>query len=201
MVRTLPLFAFILMMAAPVYAEESVIKTDNPHITKASEQAVEIAKSFSEQEIGNLEIIKDGFGIIRSVKATDEIVGKTVKRCGKDNPDMKADMNAAYDTWKSNVTKVLDVKEKSLKAAINDGRFSKPKDVQSFLDTIDKAAQFAQDRMDAEKKIISTPSSCEGLKLKMDETYTQISELLTAVDFPVAELKPETAPRKAGEHE
>lgn len=202
--RLFILSAALLSLSLPAHAESEVRQLaakDNPHIQKAQEKAVEIAKSFTEQEIANLEVVKDGFGIIRSVRTTGKIVEKTVKQCGKDNPDMKDQMTSGFNDWQTGVMTVLAAKEKDMKAAINDGRFSKPKDVQSFLDLIDKAAQKADDNRSTGIKIISTPSSCEGLLKTMSGSAGKLEELLGAVAFPVAELKSRPAPRKAGGHE
>ncbi|QQG36677.1 MAG: hypothetical protein HYS17_02575 [Micavibrio aeruginosavorus] len=198
------LCAALLGLSFAAHAESEVRQIaakDNPHIQKAQEKAVEIVKTFTPQEIANLEIVKDGFGIIRSVRATGRIVEKTVKQCGKDNPEMKETMTTGFNEWQGGVMTVLGDKEKAMKAAIADGRFSKPEDVRAFLDIIDKAALKADENRSEAIKIVSTPSSCEGLLGTMEESGAKLRELLAAVEFPVAEIKPEPEPRKAGAHE
>lgn len=202
--RYIALSAALLCLSVPAYAESEarqLAAKDNPHIQRAQEKATEIVNSFTPQEIANLEIVKDGFGIIRSVRATGRIVEKTVKQCGKDNPEMKEQMTAGFNDWQTGVMTVLGDKEKAMKVAISDGRFSKPKDVQAFLDIIDKAALKADENRSAAIKIVSTPSSCEGLLDTMDESSAKLEELLGAVEFPVAEMKADPVSRKAGAHE
>lgn len=202
--RIFVLSVVLLSLSVSAHAESEtrkMVAKDNPHMQKAQDKAAEIAGNFTAQEIANLEIVKDGFGIIRSVRTTGKIVEKTVKQCGKDNPEMKDQMTSGFNDWQTGVMTVLTAKENDMKTAIGDGRFSKPKDVQAFLDLIDKAAQKADDNRSAGIKIVSTPSSCEGLLKTMNSSANKLEELLGAVAFPVAEVKPKPAPRKAGAHE
>lgn len=204
MLRT-PLFltALIVMMSAPAFAETEpqAVKTDNPYIAKTQEKAVEIAKSFTPVEIENLGIIKDAFGILHAVQMTNKSVSTTVKLCGKDNPEMKADMDAAYKNWYADIGSALTAKEKEMKTAINDGRFSKPKEVTAFLDLLDKTAEYTYDKM--EKKPLSTPSSCESLKESMDDSAKKLGTMLAELKFPYAvpKEKPEEETPAAGAHE
>lgn len=197
------LFSIVILTVVPASAQtdQQIIKSDNPHIGKAQEKAVEIAKSFTPVEIENLSVIKDAFGIIRAVQVTNKNVGATVKKCGKENPELKTEMDAQYNDWKTGVTTVLGGKEKEMKAAIHDGRFSKPKDVMIFLDLLDKAAQYADDKMN--KQIVSTPSACESLKESMDDTAEKLEVMLAELSFPIAvprEKEPSTS-SQTGAHE
>lgn len=182
-------------------AEAPKVKSDNPHIQKAQDKAVEIAKSFTPVEIENLSVIKDAYGILRAVELTNKSVSNTVKKCGQDNPDMKAMMDTEYGEWNTGVVSVLRTKEGELEKAIHDGRFSKPKDVTSFLALIDKAAQYADDKM--EKQIISTPSACESLKETMDDTADKLEQMLAELTFPIAvpKVKDPADVKKPGAHE
>lgn len=186
MFRTLLSFALISMLSAPVWAqsEQQVVKSDNPHIQKAQDKAVEIAKSFTPVEIENLSVMKDAFGILRAVQVTDKNVSAAVKQCGKDNPEMKAMMDSQYTNWNAGVVTAMKAKEKEMKAAVNDGRFTKPKDVTTFLGLLDSAAQYADDKM--EKKIISTPSACESLQGSMEDTAETLGQMLAELKFPIA---------------
>lgn len=189
----------VLALAAPAWAEnsaEAAMKSSNPYVQKAQDKAVEIAKSFTPIELENLAIVKDAFGILGAVSTTNKSVEAAVKQCGKDNPDMKADMDGQYSEWKGGVVTALGNKEKELKAAINDGRFSKPREVTAFLDLLDKAAQHSYERM--EKKIVSTPSACDGLLDSMDDSADKLEKMMAELKIPYAvpKVKPDavTAP-------
>lgn len=202
MLRAALLSLLVMVFSAPAFAEgQNIIKSDNPHIQKAQDKAVDIAKTFTPAELENLGIIKDGFGIINAVQMTNKSVSTTVKKCGEEHPEMKAEMDAQYNEWKSGVITVLATKEKEMKTAISDGRFSKPKEVTAFLDLLDKAAQYAYDKMD--KQPLTTPSACEALRDKMDETASKLEELMAELKFPraIPKDKPEVTAPKAGANE
>lgn len=179
--------ALILMMSVPAMAQtkaDAAMKSSNPYVQKAQDKAVEIAKTFTPVEIENLGIIKDAFGILGAVHVTSQSVDAAVKQCGKDNPDMKPDIDKQYGEWKGGVVAALDTKDKEMMAAINDGRFKKPKEVIAFLDLLQKAAQHSYDKM--EKKIISTPSACDSLMDSMDDSSDKLGEMLAEMKFPYA---------------
>lgn len=179
--------ALILMMSVPAMAQtkaDAAMKSSNPYVQKAQDKAVEIAKTFTPVEIENLGIIKDAFGILGAVHVTSQSVDAAVKQCGKDNPDMKPDIDKQYGAWKGGVVAALDTKDKEMMAAINDGRFKKPKEVIAFLDLLQKAAQHSYDKM--EKKIVSTPSACDSLMDSMDDSADKLGDMLAEMKFPYA---------------
>lgn len=184
MFRAALLCSCVLALSFPAYAEEKKVDVpaDNPHLARAQEKAVEIAKTFNEQEINDLAMIKDGFGIIHSVRVTSRSVAAAVKECVKNNPEMKADMGDQYKAWEASVSSVLKGKEKEMYAAVSDGRFSKPKEVKEFLGMIDEAAQYADSKID--KKPLGTPSACEGLMKSMKDSEKTLGEMLQALAFP-----------------
>jgi len=206
-----PLFSLLLLtLTVPAFAQTpaaspevsaAVTQSGNPHMQKAQDKAVEIAKTFTPVEIENLNVIKDAFGIIRAVQVTGKNVDTAVKKCGKDNPEMKAEMDAEYALWKGSIGTMLSDKEKIMKMSINDGRFSKPKEVTSFLSLLDKVAQYADDKM--EKQILSTPSSCESLKKSMGKTSSKLEEMLSQLSFPIAvpKVKPDATSTVPGAHD
>ena len=202
------LFSLLLLtLTVPALAQtpqtpvSPAVQSDNPHMQKAQDKAVAIAKTFTPVELENLSVIKDAFGIIRAVRVTNKSVEATVKKCGTENPEMKAEMDEEYALWKNGVVTMMRDKEKIMKLSINDGRFSKPKDVTGFLDLIDKAAQYADDKM--EKNILSTPSSCESLKKSMTRTSKKLEEMLGQLSFPIAvpRVKAETTSQTPGAHD
>ena len=179
--------ALILMMPVPAMAQtkaDAAMKSSNPYVQKAQDKAVEIAKTFTPVEIENLGIIKDAFGILGAVHVTSQSVDAAVKQCGKDNPDMKPDIDKQYGEWKGGVVAALETKDKEMMAAINDGRFKKPKEVIAFLDLLQKAAQHSYDKM--EKKIVSTPSACDSLMDSMDDSADKLGDMLAEMKFPYA---------------
>lgn len=190
--------ALILMTSVPALAQTSAAPaTDKPAAPKSAQaaklekKAAEIAETFSPVEKENLGVISDGFGIMHAVQLTNKSVFTTIDLCGKRNPEMKADLDAAYKEWYGGLGPHLQAREKDMKAAINDGRFSKPKDVTDFLDLLDKLAKHNYDRM--EKQPLTTPSACERLVKTMDRTGEKLGKALAELKFPYAVPKKKPA--------
>ncbi len=183
--------ALILMTSVPVIAqntappaEKAPAAVKSAQAVKLEKKAADIAETFSPVEKENLGIISDGFGIMHAVQLTNKSVFTTIDLCGKRNPEMKADLDAAYKEWYGGIGPNLQAREKDMKAAIHDGRFSKPKDVSAFLDLLDQLAKHNYDRM--EKQPLTTPSACESLAKTMDRTGEKLSKTLAELKFPYA---------------
>lgn len=184
--------ALILMTSAAASAQTaaSAPAADKPlppksaQAVKLEKKAAEIAETFSPVEKENLGVISDGFGILHAVQMTNKSVSTTIDLCGKNNPEMKADMDAAYKAWHDDIRTQLQARETDMKNAINDGRFSKPKDVTAFLDLLDQLARHNYDRM--EKRPLTTPSACARLVKTMDRTGEKLTQTLHELKFPYA---------------
>ncbi len=192
--------ALILSVVMPLAAhatDKAVPPVKNEKALKLEKKAADIAQNFTAVERESLGVISDGFGIMHAVMLTNQSVSTTVEACGKRNPDMKADMDAAYGKWYSGIGPALKAREADLKAAVNDGRFSKPKEVEAFLDALDALARHNYDRM--EKNPLTTPSACEKLVKSMERSGETLSKTLSELKFPyaVAKEKTEAAPEGA----
>ncbi len=183
--------ALILMTSVPVIAQNTAAPADKAPVMAKSAQAIklekkaaEIAETFSPVEKENLGVLSDGFGIMHAVQLTNKSVSTTIDLCGKHNPEMKTDMDAAYKEWYGGIGPHLQAREADMKVAINDGRFSKPKEVSAFLDLLDQLAKHNYDRM--EKQPLTTPSACESLVKTMGRTGGKLSKTLAELKFPYA---------------
>lgn len=175
--------ALVLMTSVSVYAQTTAAPK-SAQAAKLEKKAAEIAETFSPVEKENLGVISDGFGIMHAVQMTNKSVFTTIDLCGKNNPEMKTDLDAAYKQWYGGIGPHLLARESDMKAAIHDGRFSKPKDVSTFLDLLDQLAKHNYDRM--EKKPLTTPSACTRLVKTMDRTGEKLSKALAELKFPYA---------------
>ncbi len=193
--------ALVSLLSVPAYAAEEAAKevagqpapapAGNPHILKAQEQAQAIAASFSEAEMRDLAQIRDAFGLVRSVQVVKRDVGRAVGQCVKANPDMKDFMQAGHESWDKAIAAAVDPRDKDIKAVIRDGRFSKPKQVEDFLATLDKAAVYAENKLD--KRVVTSPEACTRLTKSMDETQKVIVEKMGEIKLP-APLPAKTEP-------
>lgn len=193
------LFASALIFSVAVALSVSAHATDkapappvkSEQALKLEKKAADIAAHFTPTERESLGVISDGFGIMHAVMLTNKSVSTTIAACGKRNPEMKADMDAAYTKWYGGIGPVLEAREKDLKAAVRDGRFSKPQEVEAFLDALDSLARHNYDRM--EKSPLTTPSACERLVKSMERSGEKLSKALTELKFPYAVAKEKAA--------
>jgi len=178
----------LVLMAAPVMAAtdpvapeqaEAVLKNENPYFEKMKEKSEELGKKLGEPELRHLYFIREGFGITRAVKMVRRDVGNAVKACGKDNPDMKPDMEGRYSEWTKAVDPVLAEQEAAIDTAVKAQNYVKPKEIKDYLKLIEQTADYANDNID--KRIVTTPEACESLLKSMDKTQKVVSDLVAGI--------------------
>ena len=132
-------------------------------------------------------MIRESYGIIRSVYAVQRDVGHAVELCGNDNPDLKEEISARFSQWNQAVEPVLKDQDKNLQAAIEKQSYKKPKDVNAYLDNIDDAAEYADKMLD--KKVITTEEACKSLLASMDRTEGNIVSILDEAPIPALDAE------------
>ncbi|MCB9990515.1 MAG: hypothetical protein H6867_03925 [Rhodospirillales bacterium] len=182
-------------LISPVWAEEQAGKPDtekqekaelkkpeNPHAAAVKEKARALAKAMSKEQAEQFSVIRENFGVLRSVRMTRKSVTNAVKECAAKNPDMKDAINSRYKSWDEGIHPVLEKQQKSMKASISSGLFNDPKQVEDYLDTVDDMAEYADNRM--EKKVVTTPEACQSLIDSMDKSSEIILELIGEMNWP-----------------
>ncbi len=184
------------------------LRANNPYLDKLQEASVEFIKDVPDDGVKALYLIREAYGILRSVHSVKKDVGHAVDLCGKENSDLEGDMDSRFKEWSDNVTPALKTQDEKLDALIKKQSYKKPKDVKSYLKNIDNAAEYADKMLD--KQVVTTPDACQSLLESMDRTETNIVELLgqtampelnddgTAVDKNVAK-EDESAEEDAGD--
>lgn len=169
---------------APV--ADSKAKTElvvnNPHIQEMNDQAKVLAKSLSPDEAEFLGQIRDNFGVLRSVDVARKSVADAVKLCADKNPDLKDAITKRHDTWDGQIGKAIDAQDKALDQEVTKDNFKNPAQIKAYLDTIDKAAHYADSHI--EKKIITTPEACKNLMSSMDDTQKVILGMVNDMKWP-----------------
>lgn len=166
--------------------EGAEIKTvENPKMDAIRAQAEALSKSLSQKEITSLAMVRDGFGMIRSVEMAQETVEDAIDACADANPDMAKDLNARHDAWDDAIEAAIDAQEDKLDASINDKVFADPDAIEDYLDAIDDAADEAESNI--EKQLITSESACTNLKNSMDGTQETITKMLSEIKWPEAE--------------
>lgn len=178
---TIALFAILLScgpaLAAdeqPAPAEQATV--DNPYLPQIEKKTEELGNKLDKPALEHLYYIREGYGVTRVIAIVRSDVDAAVKACGKANPDMKADIDAQFASWKGKVDPVVKEKEKAIDAAINEQTYIKPEEIKDYLKLIEQAGQHAN--KDLDKQIVTTPEKCKDLMDSMDETQAVVAKLL-----------------------
>ena len=165
-------------------ASESPEKQEpqNPYLAKADTKAKELAAAMSDEEAHHAGLVRQSFGVMRSIGVVRRNVENAVKLCGKDNPDLKDAIDARFTAWNGEIGTALKEQEKHFKKAVSADFFKKPGDVQAYLDLLDNAAGYAEEKMD--KQVVTTPDACTDLQTSMDTTQKTLLELLAGLPWP-----------------
>lgn len=172
----------------------------NPFQPQIVSAAQELAKEVNREQALALAQIRTGFGMVRAVRLVEADVGKAVEACGKNNPDMKDEIEGRFKTWSGSVNPLLKKSGKEMDEAIEAAAFPDKKKVKAYLDLIDKAAEYADSKI--EKTPLTTPEACTGLLESMNSTEPTMVELLQSIVWtpPSAAAEPD-AGAEAGKKE
>lgn len=142
-------------------------------------------------------IMRNKYGVIRSVRIVRRDISNAVQACGKDNPGMKADMKNRFKAWENAVLPVIEMAEKYLEEEIETQQVVFPSDFRHVLDLNDKAYEFGEKHV--EKTPVTTEEACEGLLDSMDRTEDRMVELLQDMLLPESVILERAARAEAEE--
>lgn len=158
------------------------LMNNNPYLDKLHEASVAFIKDVPEDGVKTLYMIRESYGVIRSVHQVDKDVAHAVELCGAANEDLKGDIDARYKEWNAQVMEALGTQEKNLNAVIKKQAYKTEKEVRDYLKNIDAAAEYADKILD--KRVVTTPEACNGLRDSMDKTGPNIVTLLGQLEMP-----------------
>lgn len=179
--------AAALLFAAPAPAKETK-KQDaapaaaNPYLAQIDDMAKDLAGKLSPEEAEALGLVRHSFGLVRSVGVVRRNVEHATGLCLKANPDMKTRMGSRFETWNAKIVAALDEQDRNLKRAAGKENFRNPAAVKAYLDLLDKAGKYAEDRLDVQ--VVTTPEACARLQQSMDETETVLTGLIRDIKWP-----------------
>ena len=156
--------------------------TDNPHFKAVEDKARALVTPLSQSQMQDLYILRDGYGLIRSVEIVQRDIGRAVRLCGEDNPAMKDEMDGRFKSWRDAVEPVLDDRMAALKKAVDTQTFAKPAQIRDYFDALDDAAIYAEKKFD--KRVITSPDACRSLLDSLDESQDQVAELMKELRVP-----------------
>jgi hypothetical protein len=178
--------------------EELRDKEDNPHIAKVEQKARELVAPLSQPQMQDLFLLREGYGLIRSVEIVQRDIGRAVRLCGEDNPDLKGPMEARYKKWTGTVDPVLKGKMTALQTAIDTQTYAQPAKIRSYFKALDDAAIYAEKKFD--KRVITTEEACKSLLQSMDGTEEKVAGIMGDLNVPgEKKAAPEKEPAKKAE--
>jgi hypothetical protein len=155
---------------------------ENPHVAKVEQKARELIAPLSQGQMKDLFLLREGYGLIRSVEIVQRDIGRAVRLCGEDNPDLKEPMAARFRKWTDTVSPVLKDKMSTLQKAIDTQSFAKPDKIRGYFKALDDAATYAEKKFD--KRVVTTPDACKSLLQSMNGTEKEISGIMSDLEVP-----------------
>lgn len=143
-------------------------------------------KDLNRDERAHFMIIYSTYNLFSVVKIVREDVGNAIESCGKENPDMKANLNARHKEWDKEVAAAIDESEANMKNMIAAQEYKKRKEFKSLFKFLDEKR--AEKNKNIEKIPVTTAEACTHLRDKMDETQEDLTARLraTLVSLPHA---------------
>lgn len=142
-------------------------------------------------------IMRNKYGVIRSVRIVRRDISNAVKACGKDNPGMKKEMYDRFKAWENAVLPVIELAEKYLKEEIDTQEIVFPSDFHHVLALNDEAYEFGEKHI--EKTPVTSAEACEDLLESMDRTEDRMVELLQDMLLPESVILERAARAEAEE--
>ena len=157
-------------------------KEGNPHIAKVEQKARELVAPLTQPQMQDLFLLREGYGLIRSVEIVQRDIGRAVRLCGEDNPDLKGPMEARYKKWTGTVDPVLKEKMTALQKAIDTQTYTQPAKIRGYFKALDDAALYAEKKFD--KRVITTEDACKSLLQSMDGTEENVAGIMSELKVP-----------------
>lgn len=182
-----------LFFALPVQAQD---QKETP-ITQWIEAENKLIDTLNAQGKRSFFVMRNKHSVIRSVRVVRRDVGKAVKACGKENPDLKQPMADRFKQWENAVVPVLDLADKYLKEEIDTQKIVFPSDFRHVLKLNDKAFEFGEEQI--EKEVVTSKEACENLMESMDRTEDKMVDLLQDMLLPESVIRERAERAEAAE--
>lgn len=154
----------------------------NPYVTQINAQTEALGHVLTKEDRKNLAVMRNAYGMIQSVVMVQEQVDKAVNACIAENADMKEDIEEQYTTWKDQVGPVLATNNEAYEASLSKAYFTVPDDVRAYLETINKAALFANSRI--YNVPLTDEKACKKLVKSLKRTPGKLVKILSTVEWP-----------------
>lgn len=142
-------------------------------------------------------VLRNKHSIIRSIRLVRRDIKNAVKACGKENKDMKKEMNTRFEQWESAVLPVIKLADKFLNEEIKSQKIVHESDLRYVLKLNDKAYTYGEKKI--EKRPVTDKKSCENLLKSMDRTEDKMVSLLQDMLLPESVIRERAERAKAAE--
>ncbi|MCE7886995.1 MAG: hypothetical protein DYH13_05765 [Alphaproteobacteria bacterium PRO2] len=157
----------------------------------------EIAGSLKPEEQKHFFLLYSNYNIIGTVKMVQGDVDNAVEGCGKENPDLKAGMDARLKEWHGAIDPVIEEAEANVDNMVLAQEYTKPAQIQKVFKGLDKTRALAAKQV--EKIPVTTKDACEYLQEKMSDTQENFIRLLRSTLVSVPQVATQPAEEKAEE--
>jgi hypothetical protein len=132
-------------------------------------------------------ILRNKYSVIRVINVVERDVGNAVKSCGKNNPDIKKQMDDRFTQWKNAVNPIIKTAQKQLDSDIDAQKIVAPKEFRSVMKLNDKAFEYGEKQI--QKTPVTTKDACGDLLNSMNKTEDDMIKLLRQTLLPESVIK------------
>ena len=146
-------------------------------------------EDFDEASERHFYAIYGSYNLIKVVEEVQAQVGNAIDKCIDANPDMKDALKTRHKDWKAALKPIMKDADANIDNMIKAQEYAQPKELKRILKLNDELRANKEDQV--EKYPVTSPEACEYLRVKMDETESNLTQLLrsTLVSLPNALLE------------
>lgn len=186
--------AALAVTMAPAYAQKAkqveVKPEKNNPVQAWMEAENKLIDTLNQRGKEQFLILRNKHSMVRTVRVVGRDVGGAVKACGKNNPDMKEEMDARFSEWSGAVNSILDDADKFLQKEIDEQQLVYPSDFRHILKLNDKAYDYTESQV--KKEVVTSKDACKKLLASMDRTEDRMVELLQDILVPESVIRERT---------
>ncbi len=171
----------ITAFLAPAYAQDKKITEETP-ITKWVDAENSLLETLPRANQKVFFVFRNKHSTIRSIEVVHKDIKNAVKSCGKNNRDLRKEMNVRLREWENAVFPVLKDARKFLTQELGEQEAFHESDYKHVMRLNDKAYKFSESTI--EKAPVTSKEACQGLLASMDSSEDKLVSLLQAILLP-----------------
>jgi len=179
-------FCLLVIFAAPSFAQDKKqdVKQEKEitPITQWIDAENELLDSMPKENQKVFFILRNKHSVIRTIDVVHRDIKSAVKACGKENKDMRKEMNTRFKEWENAVLPVIKESQKFLKRELKEQEAFHVTDYKHVTKLNDKAYKFSESNI--KKQVVTTEKACRGLLNSMDDTEDKLISLLQDILLP-----------------